>query len=85
MYEGLSKVGHAVNNPYTVLGNSISAERLYDKIGTNATAKGVMVISYGTICKISKKKRETIISEEIKEESKWKMLNSVLYILMCIN
>lgn len=70
MYEGLSKVGHAVNNPYTVLGDSISAGRLYDKIGTNATVKGVMVISYGTICKISKKKQETIISEEIKEESK---------------
>lgn len=44
-----------------------------------ATAKVAMVTPHGIICKINKKKQETIISEEIKKESKWKMLNSVLY------
>ena len=54
-YEGLGKVGYVANSPYTVLGDSISAGRLYDKIGTNAIAKVVIVTPQGTICKISKK------------------------------
>lgn len=43
------------NSPYTVLGESFSAGRLYDKIGERAVAKVVHKTDYGIVCKISKK------------------------------
>ena len=43
------------NSSYTVIGDSMSAGRLYDKIGKKAKAKVVLVTDYGTICSISKK------------------------------
>ena len=33
MYEGFGKIGYVANSPYTVIGESMSAGRLYDKIG----------------------------------------------------
>ena len=32
-YEGLGKIGYVANSSYTVIGESMSAGRLYDKIG----------------------------------------------------
>ena len=32
--EGLGKIGYVANSPYTVLGESFSAGRLYDKIAS---------------------------------------------------
>ena len=32
-YEGLGKIGYVANSSYTVIGDSMSAGRLYDKIG----------------------------------------------------
>ena len=52
-YEGLGKIGYAANSSYTVLGDSMSAGRIYDKIGKKA--KVVLVTDHGTICSISKK------------------------------
>ena len=43
------------NSPYTVVGDSISAGRLYDKIGKTAEAKVVLVTEMGIICKLCKK------------------------------
>lgn len=40
---------------YTVIGESMSAGRLYDKIGDVAYAKVILVTPAGTICKICKK------------------------------
>ena len=37
--EGLGHIGYVANNPYTVVGERMSAGRLYDKIGDEATAK----------------------------------------------
>ena len=54
-YEGLGKIGYVANSSYTVLGDSMSAGRLYDKIGKKAKAKVVLVTDHGTICSISKK------------------------------
>ena len=54
-YEGLGKIGYAANSSYTVLGDSMSAGRIYDKIGKKAKAKVVLVTDHGTICSISKK------------------------------
>lgn len=38
--EGLGKIGYVANSPHTVLGESYSAGRLYDKIGD--TANGII-------------------------------------------
>jgi hypothetical protein len=39
--DGLGDVGHVANSPYTVVGESYSAGRLYDKIGD--TAEGTVL------------------------------------------
>ncbi len=52
--EGLGDIGHVANSPYTVIGESMSAGRLYDKIGNTAKAKVVLVTEHGTICRLSK-------------------------------
>ena len=44
-YEGLGKIGYVANSSYTVLGDSMSAGRIYDKIGKKAKAKVVLVQS----------------------------------------
>lgn len=54
-YDGVGKIGYVANSPYTVIGESISAGRLYDKIGDHAYAKVVLVTSAGTICKVCKR------------------------------
>ena len=54
-YEGLGKIGYVANSSYTVIGESISAGRLYDKIGDTAEAKVVLMTENGTICKVCKK------------------------------
>ena len=54
-YEGLGKIGYVANSSDTVIGESMSAGRLYDKIGDVAYAKVILVTSAGTICKICKK------------------------------
>lgn len=54
-YEGLGKIGDVANSSYTVIGESMSAGRLYDKIGDVAYAKVILVTPAGTICKICKK------------------------------
>ena len=39
MVKGLGKCGYVANSPYTVLGESMSAGRLYDRIGKKAKTK----------------------------------------------
>ena len=58
--DGLGLVGYVANSPYTVQGESISAGRLYDKIGD--TAKGIVkyVLPQGILCEMC---------GEIKEDS----------------
>ena len=53
--KGIGDIGHVANSSYTVMGDSMSAGRLYDKIGDKATAKVILVTPRGTICKVSKK------------------------------
>lgn len=48
-------IGHVANSVHTVLGDSMSAERIYDKFGEKAKAKVVLVTEHGTICKLCKK------------------------------
>lgn len=49
---GLGCVGYVANSPYTVMGDCISAGRLYDKIGKSATAKVVYVLEQAVVCKV---------------------------------
>ena len=54
-YEGLGKIGYIANSSYTVIGDSMSAGRIYDKIGDTAKAKVELVTDYGIICRLCKK------------------------------
>ena len=53
--EGIGEIGHVANSTHTVIGESMSAGRIYDKIGDTAKAKVVLVTPHGTICSLSKK------------------------------
>ena len=48
--EGLGKVGYVANSPHSVIGNSYSAGRLYDKIGDSAEGKVLYVLPQGVLC-----------------------------------
>ena len=50
--EGLGKIGYVANSTYTVLGDSFSAGRLYDRIGDKAIAKVKHILPKGIICLI---------------------------------
>ena len=53
--EGLGKIGYVANSCYTVLGESFSAGRLYDKIGDKAIAKVKHILPKGIICSVREK------------------------------
>ena len=48
--EGLGKVGYVANSSHSVLGDSYSAGRLYDKIGDSAEGKVLYVLPQGVLC-----------------------------------
>ena len=52
--EGLGHVGYVANSPYTVLGESYSAGRLYDKIGDEAEGTVMFVLPEGVLCYLDK-------------------------------
>ena len=52
---GLGDIGHVANSINTVIGESMSAGRLYDKIGKTAYAQVVYVLPGGVICRIPKR------------------------------
>lgn len=47
---GLGQVGYVANSPYTVLGESMSAGRLYDRFGDTARGRVVYVLPQGILC-----------------------------------
>ena len=53
--DGLGKVGYVANSPYTVIGESMSGGRLYDKIGKTAVGEVVWITSQGVLCRVCKK------------------------------
>lgn len=53
--EGLSKIGYVANSPHTVLGDSVSARRLYDQIGEVACRVVKFVLPQGVVCEIVEK------------------------------
>ena len=54
--KGLGHVGYVANSPYTVLGESMSAGRLYDRIGDTAVGVVKYVLPQGVVCKLKKGK-----------------------------
>lgn len=52
---GLGRVGYVANSSFTVKGESMSAGRLYDRIGDTAKAKVVIAVDGIILCKVSKK------------------------------
>ena len=67
-YEGLGKIGYVANSSYTVIGDSMSVGRLYDKIGKTAYAKVELVTQAGAICKICKKSLKNEMKETMNDE-----------------
>lgn len=51
--DGLGLVGYVANSPHTVKGESMSAGRLYDKIGDTAEGIILYVIPQGAICYVN--------------------------------
>ncbi len=50
---GLGTIGYVANSPKTVIGESYSAGRLYDKIDDEATGTVMYVLPQGVLCEIS--------------------------------
>ena len=48
--EGLGIVGYVANSPHTVIGESWSAGRLYDRIGDTAEGTVLYVLDGGVVC-----------------------------------
>ena len=53
---GIGKVGYVANSPHSVLGDTCSAGRIYDKIGKKAHAKVVLVTGRGVVAQVKKEK-----------------------------
>ncbi len=79
-------IGHVANSVHTVIGESMSAGRLYDRIGKKAVGEVKIVMDHGVLCKICKKKRleglwyvESI--ERYEDERPQQMLAGVFFAL----
>ena len=52
---GIGQIGYVANSPYTVLGESMSAGRIYDKIDNTAEGSVLYVLSKGLLCIMDEK------------------------------
>lgn len=52
--KGLGDIGYVANSIGTVIGDSMSAGRIYDKIGETAEGKVLYVMEQGVLCKLKK-------------------------------
>ena len=50
--KGLGKIGYVANSPYTVLGDSKSAGRMYDLMKKKAKGKVLLVTPKGALCEL---------------------------------
>ena len=78
---GLGDVGYVANSPCTVIGESMSAGRLYDKIGENVRGRVLYVTDKGIICSVSHKDLrfwndpEIALDEDYRPGREWKDRN----------
>ncbi len=52
--KGIGKIGYVANSPYTVLGESMSAGRVYDRLAKKSYAKVKYILPKGIICTVKK-------------------------------
>ena len=57
--EGLGKIGYVANSPQTVLGESDSAGRLYDKISDKASGEVMYLLPKGVLCRLTETEEES--------------------------
>ena len=62
--KGLGKIGYVANSPHTVLGESMSAGRLYDKIGDRAKATVLYVLPRGILCRVKGTEEKELLLPE---------------------
>ena len=55
LLDGVGHIGYVANSPWTVIGESWSAGRLYDKIGDMAKGKVRLVTGRGVLCTLKQK------------------------------
>ena len=53
--EGLGEIGHVANSAHTVIGESMSAGRIYDKIGESAKGTVLYVLPRGVLCQLQER------------------------------
>lgn len=56
-FPGLGKIGYVANSPFTVLGESMSAGRMYERCKKKATGTVEIITPKGVICSLDKKKK----------------------------
>ena len=66
--KGLGKIGYVANSPYTVVGESWSAGRLYDRIGDTAKGKVYLVMDKGVLCWLETEKNHELKGEKEEQE-----------------
>lgn len=59
--DGLGLVGYVANSPYTVLGESMSAGRMYDRIGDTAVGVVKYILPQGVLCELVEEVEERIV------------------------
>ncbi len=62
--EGLGHVGYVANSPFTVQGESMSAGRLYDRIGDTAVGVVKYVIPQGILCELKEESTAKCVEED---------------------
>ena len=58
-------IGHVANSPYTVIGESWSAGRLYDKIGKKAKGRVHLVTEKGVLCWLETEEKEHTEKQDV--------------------
>ena len=60
LLDGVGHIGYVANSPWTVIGDSFSAGRLYDKIGDTAKGKVRFITDRGILCTLKEKKNDPV-------------------------
>ena len=66
--DGLGLVGYVANSPYTVIGESYSAGRIYDKISDTAEGTVLYVLPRGILCFIDVEEYVTCCGDNADED-----------------
>ena len=58
LLDGVGHIGYVANSPWTVIGESYSAGRLYDRIGDTAKGRVKLITDRGILCTLKQKKED---------------------------